>query len=457
MKVDIYTIYRDVEHVNVIFPIMLDVLNVWSQAAGWETRVRACTESGVDLDTDADVVAFSVYTQNANSTYRCGQKLRAKGKVVIMGGPHLRGPNVTEATPYSDVAVHTINRDQWVELLQDVEKGRLHANMGVTRQVTDTRSEFSFPEDLYKAYSSHKFYQIPAIFATLGCPYDCNFCNAFQQRRYKTRATELVQKELSHVRSRTVALSDATFGLDRGHTLELFEAIAPLKKTLLIETTLRKLQDREMLKVMSAGGVRAVFVGVETLQSPLTKHGRVDVDLAESLKQVIRDAHDEGIMIVGSFIAGLDSDDRSSFEFIYNFYRESEMDLMFLDLLTPYPNTPLYYDFKAKGRLIESDWDKYDYRNVVYKPARMTVEQLIDGYSDLYQRITSYSFIKGKAKQVFGHDGLTGAALTVFGYHFFNRFDARRKAERLQATKELMSAETLAAMHQELLPEAAAS
>ncbi len=39
-------------------------------------------------------------------------------------------------------------------------------------------------------------------------------------------------------------------------------------------------------------------------------------------------------------------------------------------ILTPYPGTALYQRMAAEGRLLHSDWDLYDTRHVVYRPAR---------------------------------------------------------------------------------------
>ena len=45
-------------------------------------------------------------------------------------------------------------------------------------------------------------------------------------------------------------------------------------------------------------------------------------------------------------------------------------------ILTPYPGTALFERYRREGRLLTTDWDKYNGATVVFQPKRMTVEQL---------------------------------------------------------------------------------
>jgi hypothetical protein len=45
---------------------------------------------------------------------------------------------------------------------------------------------------------------------------------------------------------------------------------------------------------------------------------------------------------------------------------------------------------KTEGRLLHSDWDKYDTRHTVFRPARMTPQALEDGYWRAYREFYSW-------------------------------------------------------------------
>jgi len=54
-------------------------------------------------------------------------------------------------------------------------------------------------------------------------------------------------------------------------------------------------------------------------------------------------------------------------------------------ILTPYPSTPLYQRMQAQGRLLHGNWDLYDTRHTVFRPAHMSPEQLEEGYWRAYR------------------------------------------------------------------------
>ena len=54
-------------------------------------------------------------------------------------------------------------------------------------------------------------------------------------------------------------------------------------------------------------------------------------------------------------------------------------------ILTPYPGTALHQRMSAEGRITTANWDLYDTRHVVFRPAKMTAERLEAGYWQAYR------------------------------------------------------------------------
>lgn len=48
-------------------------------------------------------------------------------------------------------------------------------------------------------------------------------------------------------------------------------------------------------------------------------------------------------------------------------------------ILTPLPRTPLHEEYKASGRVTDTDWSLHDCRHVVFEPVRMTAAELQGG------------------------------------------------------------------------------
>src|SRR5262249_12946602 len=74
-------------------------------------------------------------------------------------------------------------------------------------------------------------------------------------------------------------------------------------------------------------------------------------------------------------------------------------------ILTPYPGTALYADMVRQKRMVTSNWDLYDTRNVVYQPKGLSPEELKRGYDWSYEAFYQWgSIFKGSsAHESFKH------------------------------------------------------
>lgn len=397
MKIEIYNIYRYFDSVNLAPPIMPDVLSLWSRRAGWQARKVMGKEGEVDYKTDAEVIALSVYTMSAKASYRVAAKMRALGKVVILGGSHFRGNNYREAIGRCDVVASGINEVEWRNILSDIEAGRLEPG-GETRVVEDPKNLFRYPDDLHTAFS-HKWYQAPNVPTSVGCPYSCDYCGPALTGAYIKREPEVIYQNMAAVKGRSVVIPDASFGLNKRHILETMEAVAPLKKNLYVTTSISRISDLEVLRAMGKGGVKAIAIGIESFSAKLPKHGSVDT--REKLERLIGNCHDNGMMVQGNFIMGLDCDGPEVFGEVYDYSVNSALDHISADILLPYPHTPLFDQMKAQGRILHTDWDRYDYRHIVYRPKRLSVQEMARGFADFHNNIGKVSFLAKKLSQVY--------------------------------------------------------
>jgi radical SAM superfamily enzyme YgiQ (UPF0313 family) len=112
----------------------------------------------------------------------------------------------------------------------------------------------------------------------------------------------------------------------------------------------------------------------------------------------IRRLHDLGVMINGSFVFGMDGDDGSVFERTVEWAIENGIETATFHILTPYPGTALYKRFEEQGRLTHSNWDLYDTRHTVFRPAQLSAEQLEHGYRWAYKQFYTWrSIARGAA------------------------------------------------------------
>jgi radical SAM superfamily enzyme YgiQ (UPF0313 family) len=104
----------------------------------------------------------------------------------------------------------------------------------------------------------------------------------------------------------------------------------------------------------------------------------------------VRRLHDLGVMINGSFVFGMDGDDPSVFDRTVEWAIGQGIETATFHILTPYPGTALYTRMAKEGRLTKTNWDLYDTRHTVFRPARMTGQQLEEGYWRAYRQFYTW-------------------------------------------------------------------
>jgi radical SAM superfamily enzyme YgiQ (UPF0313 family) len=102
---------------------------------------------------------------------------------------------------------------------------------------------------------------------------------------------------------------------------------------------------------------------------------------------------DLGVMINGSFVFGMDDDGPDVFARTVDWAVANGVTTATFHIQTPYPGTALFRQMEAEGRLTTRDWDRYDTRQVVYRPAGMSAETLKTGYDWAYRRFYDWDNI----------------------------------------------------------------
>jgi len=100
------------------------------------------------------------------------------------------------------------------------------------------------------------------------------------------------------------------------------------------------------------------------------------VDTSDYIRNRIRRYKENGIGVKGAVIIGLDNHDEDYIKRLVDFLLEVELDVAEFTILTPFLHTPIRAQLEKEGRILHNDWSKYTAGNVVFKPAKMTVESL---------------------------------------------------------------------------------
>jgi len=169
-----------------------------------------------------------------------------------------------------------------------------------------------------------------------------------------------------------------------------------------------------LLEKAAACGLRSLFVGFETLSEAALRAQHKVQNLHRDYGAAIRRLRDHGVMVNGSFVFGMDGDDDSVFDRTVDWAIEQGIETATFHILTPYPGTALYKRMVEQGRMTEDNWDLYDTRHTVFRPARLTGEALERGYWRAYRDFYRWGAIARGAR---AHDeamaGIRHAAYAI--------------------------------------------
>ena len=177
----------------------------------------------------------------------------------------------------------------------------------------------------------------------------------------------------------------------------------------------------DLIERAAEAGLRSIFVGFETLTPENLKRSNKRQNLGRDYKAVADRLHSLGIMINGSFVFGMDDDGEDVFRRTVDWAIEHGVTTATFHIQTPYPGTLLHARMQREGRILTRDWDRYDTRHVVYRPARLKPEVLKAGYDWAYREFYRWGSI---SRASLHHGTLKHQAKHFFYAAGWKRFEA---------------------------------
>jgi len=335
------------------------------------------------LDDTPDLVVIQVYITSAYRAYRLADHYRRRGAHVALGGLHVTSlPE--EASRHADTIFLGPGEDTWPQFLSDFRNGHPER---VYRSHTRTLAGIPpIRRDLIK----RALYLVPnSIVVSRGCPHVCDFCykEAFFEggRSFYTQTVDAALAEIDRLPGRHLYfLDDHLFG-DRRFATALFDGMRGMRRLWQAAGTVNAVLAPGLLERAVEAGLRSLFVGFETLTHANLVEQRKYQNLRRDYSAAVRRLHDLGVMINGSFVFGMDADDSSVFERTVEWAIEQGIETATFHILTPYPGTALYRRLADQERITIHDWDQYDTRHPVFRPALMSAGELERGYWRAYR------------------------------------------------------------------------
>ena len=188
---------------------------------------------------------------------------------------------------------------------------------------------------------------------------NCSFCSvtAVNGARYRQRPIADVVREFRLIREKGVlVVDDNLIGTRPEHVArakDLFRAMAEanLRKEWIAQVTINFADDEELLTLAARAGCRGVFIGFESpTPEGLGELGK-KFNLLEGrdFRASVRRIQRHKILVVGSFVIGLDIDGPGIGRRVAETASRYGVDMLNVLFLTPLPGTRLWDQMKSEG------------------------------------------------------------------------------------------------------------
>ncbi len=356
-------------------------------------EVKAFIEDTAEPDwtyiENSDLVCISTITPTAVRAYSIADRLKKKGIPIIIGGAH---PSfmAEEALEHADFVVRGEGDYSLPALIQHLTKGKpaLKDIKGISYRDKDGRVINNpphplitdldrLPEPDFSLVHNWSPSNIYPVSTSRGCPFNCKFCSVIQMfgRKYRFKSVEATVKEfryVSEISKATKFIVDDNFTANKKRTKEILRAVISegirFKWSAQVRTDVAR--DRELLKLMADSGCDTTYIGFESI-NPRTLEAYNKSQDVDDIVRCIKTVKDHGIYIHGMFVLGADTDDLETIRETADFAIKLGIDTVQFVILTPLPGTPFYYEMRDAGRLLHTDWSKYDAHHIVFMPKEL--------------------------------------------------------------------------------------
>ncbi len=386
-----------------------------------EAEVSLFDEGVMDVppDLDVDLVGMTVITGSAPRSYELSKQFRERGIKVVLGGPHVTlVPD--EAALHADSVVLGYAEETWPQLLRDFVRGQMQPVYKMSLDFSlQSEANLPFarrellPKSMYKTRNTFE--------ASRGCIHSCEFCvvpTAWGRRPFQKPVAHVVE-DIRRTGARQLVFYDLNLIADAAYAKELFAALVPLKIQWFGLSTTFLNRDRELLELTVKSGCRGLLVGFESVNRQTLASMNKGFNRPDKYAEFVRELHEAGIALQGTFVFGTDGDSKACFEEVLEFIHEVRIDLPRFSIQTPFPGTPLFARLEKENRILTRDWSLYDGQHVVYRPLKMTADELMQGHENAWKRAYSLPFV---AHRMFRSMPVWPLILAAnLGYRFYAR------------------------------------
>ncbi|MFC1884061.1 B12-binding domain-containing radical SAM protein [Thermodesulfobacteriota bacterium] len=339
----------------------------------------------IDFSETVDLVGISVMlTCQLPRAFEIAQKYRASKVPVIFGGiGAMLHPE--EVSQHADSVFLGEIEGRFNAVLEDFKSGRLKKIYDFMADPPDISRVGTARRDILnrELYNYRGVQMLDLVHASRGCKFNCDPCcvGYLGGRKFRPRPIDKVLEEMESIPNNRLFIVDNSLAQDRTWLVDLFTAMAPLKKKWVSHPIL---PNDKILKLAADAGCWYVYQAIH--------------DISDAMRRRIRSLKDHGISVEGTILLGMDHHDEDYIMRLLDFLLEIDLDIAEFTVLTPFPHSPVRSIMEKEGRILSNNWSDYTADKVVFKPKLMSPERLQELYYyawDTFYAEKSYQFRMG--------------------------------------------------------------
>jgi len=295
----------------------------------------------------ADLVGISVRMSAETTAFQIADEFKKRGIKVIIGGPQASA-NPYESLAHADAVAIGEGEKLWPLILEDFCNNQLKKfyvcspekfeskghSVFQLKQLPDLKGLPVPKRNLFK-----RKYTFDMVFASRGCPINCDFCSVTTLfgSKYRLRPVEEVINEIKTFKGYYYLIDDTVFGRPNTYNyyLELYEKISQLKKIKFwtgqanLDAAANEKGQEVIKKAVDAGFIYAA-IGMESINPVVLKKSgcfskmglKKDDDVILQMKKNVQFIQEQGILISAWFAIGYEDDDIDTYYRTYEFCKE---------------------------------------------------------------------------------------------------------------------------------------
>jgi radical SAM superfamily enzyme YgiQ (UPF0313 family) len=374
-------------------PLNLAILDRLTEQANPKHEVKIindCVET-IDFGMPCDLVGITAITSQAMRAYQIADRFRSQGVTVVLGGVH---PSLLpqEAMNHADAVVVGEAEKLWPEVLSDFEAGRLKALYTCTERPDLNNLVIpkwdNFNLSIYRRAIGYRMPRMP-LFTTRGCLHNCKYCSVskFFGRKYRHKPVENVLKEIEATSAESLFFADDNIICNTNHAEGLFTALKARKNKVrwICQASTNILKQPRLIEMAADAGCRSMIFGIESINQKNLADMKKRFNQPEKYMALYKRCRHAGIKAWFSMIFGMDHDTLETMVETADYLKTNRIWNVLFWILTPLPGTDLYQEMSSSRRIISRDWSKYDCSNVVFRPSRISPDDLYANFWRIYQ------------------------------------------------------------------------